>query len=255
MKVVILAGGYGTRLSEVTNHQPKPMVTIGGRPIIWHIMKHFDYYGFNDFIVCCGYKGYALKEYFANYYLHNSDFSINLESNETAVISKKSENWKVTLVDTGEGTQTGGRLKRVQNLINSTFMMTYGDGVSDVDIKLLVQKHISSGKAATVTAVQPPGRFGALKLNGDLVSEFAEKIPKNEGWINGGYFVLEPKIFDLIDNDMVPWEADPISNLVSSGDLIAYKHEGFWRPMDTLRDKRSLDEAWASGEAPWKIWQ
>lgn len=254
MKAVILAGGFGTRISEETTNQPKPMVQIGDRPIIWHIMKSFESFGINDFIVCCGYKGYILKEYFANYYLHNSDFTIDLESNTTEILTKQSENWKITLVDTGSNTATGGRVKRISHLIEDTFMMTYGDGVSDVNLAELVKFHRGHGKEATVTAVQPPGRFGSIETNGANVSNFAEKTEDKAGWINGGFFVLEPSVFARISNDQVAWENEPIQSLVESNQLAAYKHFGFWKPMDTLRDKNSLEESWQSGTAPWKVW-
>lgn len=254
MKAVILAGGFGTRLSEETMNQPKPMVRIGERPIIWHIMKMFEFYGVNEFIVCCGYKGYVLKEYFANYYLHNSDFTIDLKSNTTEILSKQAEDWKITLVETGINTSTGGRLKRVRHLIEDTFMMTYGDGVSDVNLRDLIQFHKQHGKHATVTAVQPPGRFGSIEFDGNKISDFAEKTKENAGWINGGFFVLEPSVFDRIAGDDIPWEAEPLHSLVRDEQLVAYKHSGFWKPMDTMRDKASLEEAWETGNAAWKRW-
>lgn len=254
MKAVILAGGYGTRLSEETLNQPKPMVKIGDRPIIWHIMKMYDFFGIRDFVICCGYKGYVLKEYFANYYLHNSNFTVDLKNNTTEILSDQSENWKITLVDTGNSTSTGGRLKRVSHLIDSTFMMTYGDGVSDVNLECLMHFHKKHGKEATITAVQPPGRFGSIETNGSNVSNFAEKTQDTAGWINGGFFVLEPSVFARISNDQVAWENEPIQSLVESNQLAAYKHFGFWKPMDTLRDKNSLEEVWQSGTAPWKLW-
>lgn len=255
MKAVILAGGYGTRLSEETMNQPKPMVTIGDRPIIWHIMKIFEHHGITDFVICCGYKGYVLKEYFANYYLHNSDFSIDLKDATIDIISRKSESWKITLVDTGKETQTGGRLKRIKDHIQDSFLMTYGDGVSDVDITELIKFHKRHGKHATVTSVQPPGRFGAIQLNGDLVSAFAEKPENSAGFINGGFFVLEPSIFDYIEGDQTAWEDTPVNALIEQKELISYTHYGFWRPMDTLRDKTALDESWKNGNAPWKVWE
>ena len=255
MKAVILAGGRGTRLSEETTNQPKPMVTIGDRPIIWHIMKIFEHHGISEFVICCGYKGYVLKEYFTNYYLHNSDFTIDLADASIDIISRKSENWKITLVDTGLDTQTGGRLKRVSKHLDDTFMMTYGDGVSDVNITELLAFHKSHGKYATVTSVQPPGRFGAIKTNGDLVAAFAEKSEGEGSLINGGFFVLEPNVLDLIDDDMTAWEDSPITKLISEMQLVSFKHKGFWRPMDTLRDKNALEKAWTSGNAPWKIWK
>ena len=255
LKAVILAGGYGTRLSEETMNHPKPMVTIGDRPIIWHIMKIFEYHGISEFVICCGYKGYVLKEYFANYYLHNSDFTIDLADASIDIISRKSENWKITLVDTGLDTQTGGRLKRVSKHLNETFIMTYGDGVSDVNITKLLAFHKSHGKFATVTSVQPPGRFGAIQTNGDLVAAFAEKAEGEGSLINGGFFVLEPNVLDFIDDEMTAWEGSPITKLISEMQLVSYKHQGFWRPMDTLRDKNALEKAWTSGNAPWKIWK
>ena len=254
MKVVILAGGLGTRLSEETHLRPKPMVEIGGKPILWHIMKSYSNFGFNEFIICCGYKGYVIKEYFANYYLHNSDFTIDLESNTTKILTKQSENWKITLVDTGSNTATGGRVKRISHLIEDTFMMTYGDGVSDVNLAELVEFHRGHGKEATVTAVQPPGRFGSIETNGAIVSNFAEKTQDKAGWINGGFFVLEPSVFARISNDQVAWENEPIQSLVESNQLAAYKHFGFWKPMDTLRDKNQLNNLWNNNSAPWKIW-
>ena len=254
MKAVILAGGYGTRLSEETMSQPKPMVTIGDRPIIWHIMKIFEHHGISEFVICCGYKGYVLKEYFANYYLHNSDFKIDLADASIEIISRKTENWKITLVDTGLNTQTGGRLKRVSDHLNETFFMTYGDGVSDINITELLAFHKSHGKHATVTSVQPPGRFGAIKTNGSLVTEFAEKAEGAGGLINGGFFVLEPNVFDYIAGDSIAWEGVPVAKLISEQQLLSYKHAGFWRPMDTLRDKNALEQAWASGTAAWKVW-
>lgn len=255
MKVVILAGGFGTRLSEETEMRPKPMVEIGGNPILWHIMKIYSTYGFNDFIICLGYKGYIIKEYFANYFIHNSDVTIDLKNNQIIVHSIKTEPWKVTLVDTGLNTMTGGRIKRIQPYIgNKTFMLTYGDGVGNVNIEELLQFHKSHGKYATLTAVQPSGRFGVLELTGNQVIRFEEK-PKGDGaWINGGFFVLEPQIFDYIEGDETVWEKEPLEKLAKDGQLMAYKHRGFWKPMDTLRDKRELEMLWQSGNPPWKIW-
>ncbi len=255
MKVVILAGGFGTRLSEETEMRPKPMVEIGGKPILWHIMKIYSTYGFNDFIICLGYKGYIIKEYFANYFIHNSDVTIDLKNNQIIVHSIKTEPWKVTLVDTGLNTMTGGRIKRIQPYIgNKTFMLTYGDGVGNVNIEELLQFHKSHGKYATLTAVQPSGRFGVLELTGNQVIRFEEK-PKGDGaWINGGFFVLEPQIFDYIEGDETVWEKEPLEKLAKDGQLMAYKHRGFWKPMDTLRDKRELEMLWQSGNPPWKIW-
>ncbi|MDD5317372.1 MAG: glucose-1-phosphate cytidylyltransferase [Candidatus ainarchaeum sp.] len=254
MKVVILAGGLGTRLSEETGVRPKPMVDIGGMPIIWHIMKSYSHYGCNDFVICLGYKGYMLKEYFANYFLHRSDVTISLRQNKVYVDSSKAEDWNITLVDTGVNTQTGGRLKRVGRHLDGTFMMTYGDGVSDVDISELAAFHKKHGKAATVTAVEPPGRFGALDLDGEKVRRFLEKPPGDGAWINGGYFVLEPEVLDYIEGDATSWEAGPVERLAAEGKMVARKHEGFWKPMDTLRDRNELDGLWASGKAPWKVW-
>ena len=256
MKVVILAGGFGTRLSEETDIKPKPMVEIGGKPILWHIMKIYSAHGFNDFVICLGYKGYVIKEYFANYFLHMSDVTIDLKNNQMEIHDVKAEPWKVTLVDTGLNTMTGGRIKRVQKYIgNDTFMLTYGDGVANINIKELLEFHKRHGKFATVTAVQPSGRFGALDLDEGKVKAFKEK-PKGDGaWINGGFFVLEPQVFDYINGDETIWEREPLENLAKDGQLMAYKHTGFWKPMDTLRDKRELQVLWESGEAPWKIWK
>jgi glucose-1-phosphate cytidylyltransferase len=256
MKVVILAGGLGTRLSEETEFRPKPMVEIGGKPILWHIMKIYSHFGFNDFIICLGYKGYMIKEYFANYFIHNSDLAIDLSSNNIKVHNSHCEPWKVTLVDTGLNTQTGGRLKRVQKYIGEErFMATYGDGVGDINIKELLEFHKKHGKYATVTAVQPPGRFGAINLDAyDNITSFEEKPRGDKAWINGGFFVLEPEIFNYIEGDGTFWEREPLANLAKDGQLVAYRHQGFWKPMDTLRDKRELEELWNSGKAPWKVW-
>lgn len=258
MKVVILAGGFGTRLSEETELKPKPMVEIGDRPILWHIMKIYSHYGFNDFIICLGYKGYVIKEYFANYFLHQSDVTFDFTNKSDRIIhSQRAEPWRVTLVDTGRNTMTGGRVKRIQEYVgNETFMLTYGDGVGDIAIDDLVRFHKNHGKYATVTAVQPSGRFGAMNLNDvDFVQSFQEK-PKGDGsWINGGFFVLEPDIFDYIAGDETYWEREPLENLAKSGQLIAFRHHGFWKPMDTLRDKTALEELWNDGNAPWKIWR
>lgn len=254
MQAVILAGGLGTRLSEETSAIPKPMVEVGGKPIIWHIMKILSQHSINEFVVCCGYKGYVIKEYFDNYHRHMDDFTIQLDSGKKTTIKKSSENWTVTLIDTGPDTQTGGRLKRVHDHIKGTFLMTYGDGVSDVNISKLIKFHYKNAKKATVTAVQPPGRFGALELNGDFVKRFQEKPIGDGSWINGGFFILEPDTIDLIDDDTSVWEDKPLQMLASHSQLSAYKHNGFWRPMDTLRDKTTLEEMWASGKAPWKNW-
>ncbi len=255
MQAVILAGGLGTRLSEETYNKPKPMVEVGGKPILWHILKIYSFHGINEFIICCGYKGYLIKEYFANYFLHNCDVTLDLSSNSIKVHSKKSEPWKVTLVDTGENTQTGGRLARVKNFIKGTFCFTYGDGLADINIQNLINYHIKSKKKATISAVKPPGRFGALELERDKVINFHEK-PKGDGfWINGGFFVLEPSVFDLISDDFCIWEQEPLKKLSREGELNAYKHNGFWQPMDTLRDKTYLEKLWSIDQAPWKLWQ
>jgi len=257
MKVVILAGGFGTRLSEETEIKPKPMVEIGGYPIIWHIMKIYSTYGYNDFLVCLGYKGYLIKEYFANYFLHMSDVTFNLKTGEMILQRSNSEDWQVTLVDTGLDTMTGGRIKRIKNYIgNSAFLLTYGDGVSDVDIKSLVKYHKKNHKYATLIAVRPPGKFGSLILgNSSRVRQFVEKPAGDGSWINGGFFILEPAIFDYIEGDNTFWEREPLEKLAKDGQLIAYKHFGFWRCMDTLRDKRELEELWRSGNPPWKVWK
>ncbi len=256
MKAVILAGGFGTRLSEETHLRPKPMIEIGGRPILWHIMKMYSSHGVNDFIICCGYKGYVIKEYFANYFLHMSDVTFDMADNRMEVHEKKAEPWRVTLVDTGEDTLTGGRLKRVAAYLKDeeTFCFTYGDGVSDVDISALIAFHKAHGKLATITAVQPPGRYGALALSGMKVTGFTEKPRGDGGLINGGFFVLSPKVLPLIDNDLTSWEGAPLENLAKQGELMAFEHAGFWQPMDTLRDRNHLENLWISGHAPWKHW-
>lgn len=258
MKVVILAGGLGTRLSEETTIKPKPMVEIGGMPILWHIMKIYAHYGYKEFIVCLGYKGYLIKEYFANYFLHRSDVTIDLAKNSIEVHDSYAESWKITLVDTGIETMTGGRIKRIEKYIdNSPFMLTYGDGVADININSLVQFHQKHGKYCTVTSVQPGGRFGAIIMNeDDSVYKFEEK-PKGDGaWISGGFFVCQPEVFNYItEGDSSIWEKKPIQNLVNDQQLMSYKHSGFWRPMDTLRDRTSLEEAWTLNEAKWKIWE
>ena len=254
MQAVILAGGLGTRLSEETNNKPKPMVEIGGKPILWHILKIYSFYGINDFIICCGYKGYLIKEYFANYFLHNCDVTLDLSSNSIEVHSKKSEPWKVTLVDTGESTLTGGRLARVKNFIKDTFCFTYGDGLADINLKELINYHQKSNKKAPITAVKPPGRFCSLEFEIGNVIDFNEK-PKGDGfWINGGFFVLEPSVIDLINDDSCIWEKEPLKQLSNDGELNAYKHNGFWLPMDTLRDKNNLERLWSIDQAPWKLW-
>lgn len=256
MKVVLLAGGLGTRISEETSTRPKPMVEIGGKPILWHIMKIYSHYGFNDFVVCLGYKGYVIKEYFANYFLHTSDVTFDMANNKMEVHQNYAEPWKVTLVDTGADTMTGGRLKRVKDYVgNETFMMTYGDGVSNVDIAELVKFHKSHGKQATLTATQPSGKFGALAINEkEEITSFQEKPPGDGAWINGGFFVLEPSVFKYLDGDDTIWERKPLESLASTNELVAYKHNGFWQPMDTLRDKNHLEELWSAAKAPWKLW-
>ncbi len=257
MKVVLLAGGLGTRLSEETVIKPKPMVEIGGMPVLWHIMKIYSSYGYNDFVICLGYKGYVIKEYFANYFLHKSDVTIDLQDNSIKVHGSKAEPWKITLVDTGNESMTGGRIKRIQPYVNNeTFMLTYGDGVGNINIKNLVDYHKSHGKYCTVTSVQPSGRFGVLDIDHqNEVHSFFEK-PKGDGsWINGGYFVCEPEVFNFIqDGDATIWEKEPMEHIAKSGQMIAFKHEGFWRPMDTLKDKHDLNEMWDKDEALWKIW-
>lgn len=255
MKAVILAGGLGTRISEETQTKPKPMVEIGGKPILWHIMKIYSSHGINDFIICAGYKGYAIKQYFANYFLHMSDITFDMNSNEMEVHENKSEPWKVTIVDTGVESMTGGRIKRVKKFIGKeTFCMTYGDGVSDINITRLIKFHKNCGKWASLTAVQPAGRFGAIKMDGTTITSFEEKPQGDGGWINGGFFVLEPEVFDLIDDDSTIFEREPMERLASKRQIEAYMHQGFWRPMDTLRDKIFLEDQWQSGKAAWKIW-
>jgi glucose-1-phosphate cytidylyltransferase len=256
VKAVILAGGLGSRLSEETDDKPKPMVEIGGKPILWHIMSLYSAHGVNDFVVCLGYKGYVIKEYFANYFLHNADVTFDLAANRMEVHQAFAKPWKVTLVDTGEATMTGGRLKRVGRYLEGeeAFCFTYGDGVGDVDITAAVAFHKAHGRLATVTTAQPPGRFGSLELDGDRVTGFREKPRGDGGWINIGFFVLSPKVLDFIDGDATVWEQAPMEALAGKGEMAAYVHDGFWRPMDTLRDKRHLEELWAGGHAPWKIW-
>ncbi|MHB1696723.1 MAG: glucose-1-phosphate cytidylyltransferase [bacterium] len=257
MKVLILAGGYGTRLAEETELRPKPMVEIGQRPVLWHIMKIYSHYGFNDFVICLGYKGYLIKEYFANYFLHQNDVTIDIKNNRMEIHNNLSEPWKVTLIETGLNVMTGSRVKKAQKYIgDEAFMLTYGDGVADVDINNLLRFHKVHGKAVTVTAVQPEGRFGTLNIKGEnIVSAFIEKPKGDNSWINAGYFVCEPKIFDYIEGgDNITLEDFPLRNLSKDGELFAYKHNGFWKPMDTLRDKMQLNKLWESGEAPWKLW-
>jgi glucose-1-phosphate cytidylyltransferase len=255
MKAVILAGGTGSRLSEETSLRPKPMLEIGGRPILWHIMKLYAAHGVNDFIICCGYKGYVVKEYFANYFLHMSDVTFDIEHNQMEVHQRFAEPWRVTLVDTGIATLTGGRLKRVKRyLSDEDFCLTYGDGVADVDISKLVEFHKKEGKLATVTAVQPPGRFGVLELEGNLIRRFQEKPSGAGSWISAGFFVLSPKVVDYIEGDATPWEKEPMERLAREGELNAFCHDGFWQSMDTLRDRQYLESLWQSGKAPWQVW-
>ena len=253
---MILAGGLGTRLSEETGHRPKPMVEIGGRPILWHVMKTYSVHGVHDFVICCGHKGYLIKEYFANYFLHMSDVTFKMSDNSMEVHDRRAEPWNVTLVDTGENTMTGGRLGRVAEFLKSeeSFCMTYGDGVGDVNIREVIEYHRSHGKAATVTAAVPPGRFGALDIKNNQVLEFTEKPQGDGGMINAGFFVLNPSVLSYIESDRTIWEQEPLSRLAAEGQLMAYKHRGFWQPMDTLRDKNLLDELWLQGRPPWKTW-
>jgi glucose-1-phosphate cytidylyltransferase len=257
MKAVVLAGGLGTRISEETQVRPKPMVEIGGKPILWHILKMYSAHGINEFIICCGYKGYMVKEYFANYFLHMSDVTFDMANNQMQVHHRKAEPWKVTLVDTGEDTLTGGRLKRVAGYLHGepAFCFTYGDGVADIDIGASVAFHRAHGKPATVTAVQPAGRYGALALDGARVAGFVEKPRGDGGWINGGFFVLSPDVLAGIEGDGSSWEADDLPRIAAASDLMAFEHRGFWQPMDTLRDKTLLEQLWASGAAPWKTWE
>jgi glucose-1-phosphate cytidylyltransferase len=256
MKAVLLAGGLGTRISEETSLRPKPMIEIGGKPILWHIMKTYSAHGINEFIVCCGYKGYVIKEYFANYFLHMSDVTFDMQHNKMEVHQNSAEPWKVTLVDTGENTMTGGRLKRVRDYLgDEDFCFTYGDGVSNVNITASIAFHRQQKTLATLTGAQPPGRFGALNLDVDRVTSFEEKPHGDGAWINGGYFVLSPKVIDLIEDDSTIWERGPMEKLARDGQLSAYLHSGFWQPMDTLRDKNHLEELWQSGKAPWKVWK
>ena len=256
MKAVILAGGYGTRISEETHLKPKPMVEVGGKPILWHILKIYSAHGINDFVICCGYKGYVIKEYFANYFLHMSDVTFDLRANSMQVHRRQAEPWQITLVDTGETTMTGGRLKRVREYVaDESFCFTYGDGVADVDVTALIAHHKAHGRLATVTAVQPPGRYGALQfLEKNVVAGFQEKPQGDGAWINGGFFVLQPEAIDAVDGDQTQWEQQPLQNLASDGQLTAYHHAGFWQPMDTLRDRQLLEDLWKHGRAPWKVW-
>ena len=256
MKAVILAGGLGTRISEETHLKPKPMIEVGGKPILWHIIKMYSAHGINDFVICCGYKGYVIKEYFANYFLHMSDVTFDIEHNQMEVHQRKAEPWRITLVDTGDNTMTGGRLKRVADYIKDedAFCFTYGDGVGDVDISASIAFHKAHGKLATVTAVSPPGRFGLLSLEGDAVRGFNEKPRDGSNWINGGFFVLSPQVIETISDDATSWELEPMAKLASDDQLRSFEHNGFWQPMDTLREKSQLEEMWASGKAPWKNW-
>jgi glucose-1-phosphate cytidylyltransferase len=257
MKAVILAGGLGTRISEETSTRPKPMVEVGGKPILWHIMKIYSSHGINDFVVCCGYKGYVIKEYFANYFMHMSDVTFDMQNNKMDVHQQNAEPWHVTLVDTGDNSLTGGRLKRVAGYVKDeeAFCFTYGDGVSDIDISAQLAFHKQHGKRATITAVQPPGRYGALDMEGKSVRGFIEKPQGDGGWINGGFFVLSPSCMDMIVDDNSSWEGEPLIKLAAQGELMAYEHRGFWQPMDTLRDKNYLEELWRNGKAPWKVWR
>jgi len=255
MKAVILAGGFGTRLAEETHLRPKPMIEIGGKPILWHILKIYSSFGINDFIICLGYKGYLIKEFFSNYFLHTNDVTFDIKDEKVLFHSRKSEDWKVTLIDTGEHTQTGGRIARIRKFVeNDTFCLTYGDGVGNINIKELIDYHNKSGKLATLTAVQPPGRFGVLEIEGSMVKSFQEKPLGDNSWINGGFFVLEPSAIDFIDGDDCIWEDRPLKVLSQKKELNAFKHYGFWQPMDTLRDHRLLQKRWEEGKASWKIW-
>jgi glucose-1-phosphate cytidylyltransferase len=256
VKAVILAGGLGTRLSEETSLRPKPMIDIGGKPILWHIMKIYSHYGIDDFVICCGYRGYMIKEYFANYFLHMSDVTFDMATNKMRVHHRSAEPWKVTLVDTGENSATGGRLRRVAEYIekDDAFCFTYGDGVADINVTDLIAFHRKQGLKATITTTMPPGRFGAVETRGNRVTRFREKPAGYEAKINGGFFVLSPSVIDYIAGDATPWEAEPLEELARDGQLAAYEHRGFWQPMDTVRDRMQLEELWASGKAPWKVW-
>ena len=256
MKLIILAGGHGSRISEESISKPKPLIEIGGKPIIWHIMKHYSTFGINDFVICCGYKGYLLKEYFSNYFLHTSDVTFDFESNKTTFHESKAEPWRVTLVDTGQNTLTGGRLLKIKHLLKKAevFCMTYGDGLSNVNIAKLIESHYLSKKLATVTAVIPPGRFGSLEIVGENVKSFTEKPPGDSGYVNGGFFVLNESVISYIDNDQTQWEREPLQKLAVEGELSAFHHGGFWQPMDTLREKNLLNDLWESNDAPWKSW-
>jgi glucose-1-phosphate cytidylyltransferase len=257
MKAVILAGGLGTRIAEETHLKPKPMIEIGGKPVLWHVMKIYSAHGINEFVVCCGYKGYLIKEYFANYFLHMSDVTFDMAHNRMEVHQQNAEPWRVTLIDTGDETLTGGRLKRVAPFLDGeeSFCFTYGDGVGDIDITQLINFHRDHGKLATLTATQPPGRFGALSLHGTDITSFVEKPEGDGAWINGGFFVLSPKVIDYIEGDSTTWEREPMERLAREGQFRAYFHHGFWQPMDTLRDKQNLESLWENGKAPWKVWE
>ena len=254
MKAVILAGGLGTRISEETILKPKPMIEIGGKPILWHIMKIYSYYGVNEFVICCGYKGYIIKEYFANYFLHQSDITFDMSNNKMRIHEERAEPWKVTLIDTGENTMTGGRIKRVVDYLDDDFCLTYGDGVANINISELINFHISHGKNVTISSVFPQARFGSLDIENNQVKKFFEKPRGDGGLINGGFFVVNKKALEFIDGDSTVWEQEPLKNLVKKGELMAYRHEGFWQPMDTLRDKIYLEKLWESSKAPWKLW-
>ncbi len=256
MKVVILAGGLGSRISEESMFRPKPMIEIGGKPILWHIMKIYSHHGFNEFVICLGYRGYMISEYFANYQVHTSDLTVDLAKNRLEILRSSSEPWKVTLIDTGEGTMTGGRIKRIKPYVgDDTFMLTYGDGVADIDVRKLAEFHKSHGKCVTLTAVKPPGRFGLISLEeNDRVSTFTEKPAGDGGYMNGGFFVCEPRVFDYIAGDSTIWERDPLERLAKDGELMAYRHNTFWAALDTLRDKNQLEGLWSSGKAPWRVW-
>ena len=256
MKVVILAGGRGTRIQEESQIRPKPLIEIGSKPIIWHIMKNYSHYGFKEFVICCGYKGYLIKEYFANFSLHNSDVTIDIKKNEIKVHKNNNEDWKITLIDTGDNSLTGGRILRVEDFVDEEFLLTYGDGVADVDISKLVQHHKINKKIATMTIVQPQGRFGVVELNtkNNLIENFSEKVKGDGAWINGGFFVLNKKIFKYLKDDFTIWEKEPLENLSKENQLVAFKHDGFWYPMDTMRDKAYLENLWDKNKAPWKLW-
>jgi glucose-1-phosphate cytidylyltransferase len=255
MKVVILAGGYGTRLSEETDARPKPMVEVGGRPILWHLMRYYAHFGFDDFVIALGYKGFMVKEYFANYRLHNSDITVDLARGDITYHGGSAENWRVTLVDTGQETMTGGRVRRIRDYVDGTFMLTYGDGLATVDLAALAAFHRQKGRSVTVTSVQPPGRFGVLEVSDDGgVRAFHEKPSEAGGWINAGFFVMEPRVFDYLEGDATILEREPMEKLAADGELVTFRHGGFWKPMDTLRDKRALESLWDGGSAPWKVW-